>query len=265
MNTKAIALLEAESFDIKGIKSRVTDKLLFFDRDELFYQVKKDKYYYVLQYGVVCYFNLDNDEVNKIKSQILNTDSSYKLQETEIFETVEVATNQPKFTTSFDTISITDDAPEKIRLIMLNLSQSVILDAYAKTTETLLEDTRKHTSFLEANGKLDISGKKLKRYIGKVLNIKNKISENLYIFDSPEAAWEDEVLNNLNNSLKKVFDLKERYTIINQQLSIIKENLDLFKDIMFHKESSKLEWIIIILIVIEVIDLFILKFTDILT
>lgn len=262
MKTKAIALLEGDSLNIKAIKSQNKDQLLFSDRDELFYRFGQDKYYYILKYGVICYFNLDDNEVKRIKMQILNPHMRKITTETIIFETVEVVTNQPAFTTTFDTISLMDMDSEKIRLIMLNLSQSVILDAYAKTTEILLEDTRKHTSFLEANGNLDISGKTLKRYIGKVLNIKNKISENLYIFDSPEAAWEDEVLNNLNNSVKKVFDLKERYTIINQQLSIIKENLDLFKDIMFHKESSKLEWIIIILIVIEVIDLFILKFTD---
>ena len=116
--------------------------------------------------------------------------------------------------------------------------------------------------FLEQHGKLDISGHKLKRFIGKVLNIKNKISENLYIFDSPEITWEIEELNKLNQDLKQVFDLKDRYRLIHDRIEIIKENLELFKDIMDHKESSRLEWIIIILIVIEVVDLFIAKLAN---
>jgi uncharacterized Rmd1/YagE family protein len=106
---------------------------------------------------------------------------------------------------------------------------------------------------------LDISGNQLKRVIGKILNIKNKISENLYIFDAPESTWEDEQLNRLNLALKQTFDLKDRYNLIHDRIDIIKENLELFKSIMDHKESSQLDWIIIILIVIEVIDMFIAK------
>lgn len=143
---------------------------------------------------------------------------------------------------------------------MLNLSQSVALNFYYNISEQILEDTRRHTNILEEKGKLNISGKKLKRYIGSVLNVKNKISENLYIFESHEVASDDKVLNRLNVELKKKFDLIDRHHIIHHQIDIVKENLDLFKDITFHRESSRLELIIIILIVIEVIDLFILKF-----
>ena len=147
-----------------------------------------------------------------------------------------------------------------IRLVMLNTSQSVALNRFAEITGGLLIETNEHTKYLENKGKLDISGIKLKQFIGKILNIKNKISENLYIFDSPEATWEDEQLNRLNSELKNTFDLKDRYQLIHDRIDIIKENLELFKDIMDHKESSRLEWIIIILIVIEVVDMFILKF-----
>ena len=146
-----------------------------------------------------------------------------------------------------------------IRLVMLNTSQSVALNRYAVITEDILIETNKHTSYLENKGKLDISGYKLKRFIGKVLNIKNKISENLYIFDSPEITWENEQLNKLNLELKQTFELTDRYRLIHDRIEIIKENLDLFKDIMDHKESNRLELIIIILIVIEVVDLIITK------
>ena len=147
-----------------------------------------------------------------------------------------------------------------IRLIMLNTSQSVALNRYSEITEALLEETNIHTQFLENNGKLNISGVKLKQFIGRILNIKNKIAENLYIFDSPDSVWDSEQLNKLDKYLKQNFDLKDRFRRIYERIQIIKENLELFKGILEHSESSKLEWIIIILIFVEVIDMFILKF-----
>jgi uncharacterized Rmd1/YagE family protein len=146
-----------------------------------------------------------------------------------------------------------------MRLTLMHLSQSVALDFFAGLSEQIMKETRKHTNYLENKGNLDLSGKKLKRYIARVLNINNQISENLYIFDSPEVVWEDEELDRLDRSLKQIFDLKERYRTIKEQGYIIKENLSLFKDIMDHRESSRLEWIIIILILVEVMDLFIMR------
>jgi uncharacterized Rmd1/YagE family protein len=95
-----------------------------------------------------------------------------------------------------------------------------------------------------------------------VLKIKNQISENLCIFDSPDITWENEALNKLNASLKQTFDLKDRYRYIHERVGILKEDLELFKDIMDHRESSKLEWIIILLILVEVVDVFAIRILE---
>src|SRR5260370_1154192 len=80
----------------------------------------------------------------------------------------------------------------------------------------------------ERKGRLDITGQSLKMYIGKTLNLKNRIAENLYIFDSPPETWEDENLNRMDQGLKRTFDLQERYRDIREGLEIVKENLELF-------------------------------------
>lgn len=46
---------------------------------------------------------------------------------------------------------------------------------------------------------------------------------------------------------------------IQENLSIVQENLELFKDLSQHIHSAQLEWIIIILILFEGADLFITK------
>ena len=140
--------------------------------------------------------------------------------------------------------------------VALGYKGEIIKEYFTKTKEKWninLVDTGQKTM---TGGRV----KRLKKFIGKTLNLKNRISENLYIFDSPDVTWEDEQLATLDYHLKQTFDLKNRYFAIEKRITIIKENLELFKGIWDHRESSTLEWIIIILIVIEVIDMFVLKF-----
>jgi uncharacterized Rmd1/YagE family protein len=160
---------------------------------------------------------------------------------------------------SHNKVEIRDKSPEVIRMVMLNVSQSVTLDYYSSQTEQLLEETNYHTQLLEKKGKLVISGKNLKKFIGKTLMLKNRIAENLYIFDSPPETWENEELDKLHNDLKKSFDLQDRFRDVSEGLSIVKDNLELFKDILHDRNSVLLEWIVIILIGIEILNFFLEK------
>lgn len=258
MKNKAYAIQFANSISIKACKSSFIGELLFSDNDELFYRLNTDKYVYIFKYGVVCFYNIGAPKRKEILLELLSY--SKIPNSNEIFEEIEIITGGIKNNISIESIELSSLSVDKLRLSMLNISQSVALDHYSDLTGDILEDTNKHTLYLEEKGKLDIGGQKLKKYIGKVLNIKNKISENLYIFDSHDIIWGDEELNKLDQELKKTFDLKDRSQSLQKQVSIIKENLELFKDIMFHRHSSNLEWIIIILILVEVIDMFILRF-----
>jgi uncharacterized Rmd1/YagE family protein len=253
-----VAYNVANTINIKTSKQQLQWQLLFQDSDELFYTSSKNKFVYIFHYGMVSFFNMTNDEIDEVFEQIKPFCDEYLSEKSS--EAINVLVEENTLKVQFEDVVLPELNSEMIRLVMLNASQSVALNRYAEITESLLVETNVHTTYLENKGKLDISGNKLKRFIGKVLNIKNKISENLYIFDSPDSTWEDEQLNRLNSELKNTFDLKDRYQLIHDRIDIIKENLDLFKDIMDHKESSRLEWIIIILIVIEVVDMFILKF-----
>lgn len=252
-----VAYQVANTIQIKTSKQQLSWQLLFQDSDELFYKSSTDKFIYLFHYGTVCFFNQTNTEIEMAIKEISPFCDTNLVKQ--ISEEIPIYIESNTLKVQFDHVILPELNPEMIRLVMLNTSQSVALNSYAEITENLLIETNKHTKYLENKGRLDISGNKLKRFIGKVLNIKNRISENLYIFDSPIITWENEQLNKLNIDLKQTFDLKDRYRLIHDRIEIIKENLELFKDIMDHKESSRLEWVIIILIVIEVIDMFIAK------
>jgi uncharacterized Rmd1/YagE family protein len=256
MNEKlqVIAHQIADSIDIKLFKTSYKGDLYYSDSNELFYRETEDAFIYVFQYGVVCFLNCPDEKVVRFLQLI----SGYCRNpfEEKMSEEFQILVNAPKNKFGYNQIEITEPDVEVLRLIMLNVSHSVTLDYYTELAEKLLEETNFHTRNLEIKGKLAISGGNLTRYIGKTLYLKNRIAENLYIFDSPPEVWEDENLNRIDSGLKRTFDLQVRFRNIQEGLSIIKENLDLFKDILQYRNSTLLEWIIIALILVEVINLF---------
>jgi uncharacterized Rmd1/YagE family protein len=245
----------ADSIDIKAFKSVFTAELLYSDSDELFYRTESDGFIYVFKFGIIGFFNYNELQIAGFM-EVINPYCKNKL-DIRLSEEFEIETNAPRMKLGFNKIELTSVDSNVLRLVMLNVSQSVALDHYSQLTNILLEETNYHTQILERKGRLDLAGVNLKKYIGRTLNIKNRINANLYIFDSPDETWEDESLNKLDIGLKKTFDLQARFRTILEGLAIVKENLDLFKDILQYRNSTRLEWVIIVLILVEVVNLFV--------
>lgn len=251
---RALSFQIADSVDIKQFRANFMAQIHYADIDELFYQMDGEKFIYVFKFGIVSFLN--HSEVEMTAFIQLLTPYCRHLLSNRLSEEFEIEINAPKMNFGYNKIEIEGSDIESLRLIMLNVSQSVALDHYLQQTNLLLEETNRHTQILELKGKLDISGTDLKKFIGRTLNLKNRIAENLYIFDSPDETWEDENLNKLDIGLKKTFDLQVRFRNISEGLAIVKENFELFKDLLQTRNSVWLEWIVIILILVEVLNLF---------
>jgi uncharacterized Rmd1/YagE family protein len=156
-------------------------------------------------------------------------------------------------------VSVPEWNENVVKIIILNIAQSVAMDFYEKLGNEALDSTRKYTDELEKYGKIRISKKNLMKYIGKTLNMKNNIFDNLYVFNSPDTVWENEFLSKLDHGLRDTFDINMRFRELDYEMKIVQDNLTLFTDQLQHRESNRLEWIIILLILFEVIDLLISK------
>ena len=243
----------ADSIDIKMFKSAFKGDLIYGDTDELFYKTGRDQFIYIFKYGAVCFLNYDAIKISEFLI-LISPYCKHKFEQS-LTEEFKIQTNSGKNKIGFNSIEIAGSDTDVLRLIMLNVSQSVALDYYYEQTTKLMEETNRHTQILETKGGLDISGKNLKKYIGRTLLLKNRIAENLYIFDSPPETWDDENLNKINNDLKRTFDLKERFRNIQEGLNIIKDNYELFRDLLQYRNSFRLELVVIILILVEVLNI----------
>lgn len=224
-------------------------------RKESTYQLYQsgESYMYFKDFGGVVFINLDNDKERDILDMITNEDDgSIEFER----YTISVDKDAP-IHVDFTTIYIPAYELNFVQIVALNLAQSVALDHYQRLTDELLEGTSNLSRHLEKTGRIKLTRTRLAQFIGKTMNLKNRIAENLYIFETPPLAWSDEQLAALDEKMNIELDFKNRHRSIHNGLDIVKENLDFFKDMLQHKHSSLLEWIIIILILFEVVQVFI--------
>jgi required for meiotic nuclear division protein 1 len=255
---KLSAFLVANQLDIKGIKTFLDIKALADTSSELFYRFSEAKFQYYTNFGVIVLAGYTEDEmkwsIKAIKDYQRNTLTNW-LRDDLLIETQE----GKQIVFDFAKLIVDKCDDKVIRITMFNLAQSVALDHYHEVTETLLTEVKGFANQLEATGQLKISRKNMMRFIGRALNTQNDIAENIYIFDAPDLVWDDEYLDKLHQGLSKHFDLKVRFSEIEYTLRIIEDNLSVFREIINQRESSILEIIIIILILVEIVDLLLTK------
>lgn len=255
---KLSAFFVASQLDIKGIKTFLDIKPLSDSSSDLFYSFSGGKYQYYTNYGVIAFAGYGENEMKwaiKAVSQYQKNPGTEWLRDDHDLCQEEGAA----IAFEFDEV-VLDKLDEKVvRIVMFNLAQSVALDHYHDVSEGLLTEVKGFANQLELTGKLRISRKNMMRFLGRALNTQNDIAENIYIFDAPELVWDDEYLDKLHRGLIKHFDLRVRFSEVEYTLRIIEDNLTVFREIIHQRESSLLEYIIILLILVEVFDLLITK------
>ena len=249
----------ADNINLRQLKTPLSElssiklNLIGESTTELFYKTGDNKYLSVYNYGAAAFINFNEEERNDLIIAIES--KSQNIEKEDVIENIQI-----EFGSKLDFKSnlLTIDAEAKdstYRIIMFDISQSVALDYYSKISDVLMDEINGFAKQLEKEGDLNLSRKEIMKFIGRSLITKNNIVDTLYIFDSPDIAWEDESVDKLHGFLTGVFDLKLRYHEVESTFKVIDENLATFRDLYQHKSSSNMEKIVIILIAIEILDI----------
>src|SRR5215218_6905002 len=176
MKQKVVSYQVADGIDVKTFSKDFKGELCYGDPTELFYKTDGGQYVYIFNYGSVCFLNYDAVHITAFLRLI--TAYCKNLFANSLTDEFIVETDSKELRVGFNKIEIpTAVSNNVLRLVMLNVSQSVALDYYEEQTNKLLAETNHHTQMLENKGRLGISGKKLKQYIARSLLLRNRIAE----------------------------------------------------------------------------------------
>jgi uncharacterized Rmd1/YagE family protein len=133
------------------------------------------------------------------------------------------------------------------------LAQSAKLGGFENTIQNIFEQAKMLPECMARKGKIHLSRKAIRKLMGRIFVERNSINLHLRLLDTPNFFWEHTELEPLYEMIIKYIDRERRVNILNQQLVVLHELLDMLTSELNNQQSSRLEWIIIILITFEVI------------
>lgn len=132
------------------------------------------------------------------------------------------------------------------------IAQSVKLGQF----ESAIRKTFKHTKHipedLAKHGRIALSRREIRRKMGELFIERSSINLHADVLDTPEFFWEYSELEPLYAMTAKYLDLETRVEVLNQRLDVIHELFEMLGNEINHQHSSRLEWTIIWLIIVEV-------------
>lgn len=133
------------------------------------------------------------------------------------------------------------------------MAQSVKLKAFEASTKKTIEESEKLPKQMAKRGKIDLPAKKISQKLGELLTERNSIILHSDILDTPEFFWKRPRYEGYYLMTSDYLDMDKRLEILNRRLDVIKDLYDALSNELKHLHSSRLEWIIIILIAIEIV------------
>ena len=97
-----------------------------------------------------------------------------------------------------------------------------------------------------------IQGRELLRHIGDTLSIQGKMVGRVEVQEKPELLWESPELEQLYLRLEDEYELQERHLALERKLELIARTAETLLELLQHKRSLRVEWYIVILILVEI-------------
>lgn len=136
--------------------------------------------------------------------------------------------------------------------ISQGIAQSVKLSTFENAIRKTFNLTKQIPEDLAKYGKISLSRKEIRRKMGELFIERNSINLHVDVLDTPEFFWEYSELEPLYSMTANYLDIETRVEVLNQRLDVVHELFEMLGNELNHQHSSRLEWTIIILIVIEV-------------
>lgn len=133
------------------------------------------------------------------------------------------------------------------------LAKSVALARYEREIANVFDTIEPAATELAATGKLPSARRGLLKLIGSALLAQQRVSGRIAFAEKPDILWEHPELERLYGRLEDEYEIVERGTLLNGKVSAIATAAETFTDMMDTARSTRLEILIVVLILAELV------------
>jgi uncharacterized Rmd1/YagE family protein len=94
--------------------------------------------------------------------------------------------------------------------------------------------------------------RELLRQLGNTLSILHKMVGRVEIIDKPELLWDYPEFDPFYRRLANEYEVRERHLVLEQKLGLVSRTAETALGLLQHNSSMRVEWYIVILIVVEI-------------
>lgn len=244
---KARALFLGERLDLRALET--TDRLGI---GPLTLRAGAQGAAVLLRYGVIVLFNLDPiEEVSFLTG--LKPLVSEPLEAPEIEVAQIVIQPDHEETNDNSRIVLTQASVERLQIVAEILAKSVVLAHYEAGVAKVFDKVEPLATDLKNLGRERNKGKELMHHIGRTLLVHHKMVGRVEVDEKPELLWERPELERLYLRLEDEYELKERHVALERKMELIFRTVETLLDIQHSNRSLRLEWYVIILILVEIL------------
>lgn len=210
---------------------------------------------YIFEYGVIVLWGFTEREEKAFLNDLERFEKE-KLAEEDVqveeFNYYVTQSYQPRIYNDF--ITLRDGSNYMIKLSISHaIAQSVKISLFEELVDNTIEDTQDIPQEIACSGKVSMSKEDIMKSIGELFILRININLHGSVLDSPEIMWSEPQLEPIYHATRGYLEINQRVALLNQRLEVISDLLQMLKEQLGHSHEEYLEFIVILLVGMEVL------------
>ena len=204
----------------------------------------------LFRYGVVVLFGLSAVEettfLKEMKTFVIQPFDNVESEEVDLVRASEDGVDGSH-------IQLREFDLQRLQVVADVLAKSVVLGHYETDLAQTFDRIEPLATKLQTGARFMHQSRELLRHIGDVLLIQSKMVGRVEVSEKPELLWEHPQYERLFMRLEDEFELGERHKALERKLELVSRTAETLLDLLQNKRTLRVEWYIVILIVVEIV------------